>query len=94
VPITKIGDAPRTALAKYGLRNPSAYDLNASIRRSFNLTKERVKFIFQADCDNVTNKVTFGGINTTWSASSSSTFGQVTSANGNRDFQFSGRITF
>lgn len=94
VPITKIGDAPRTALAKFGLRNPSHYDLDASVRRSFNLTKERVKFIFQADCDNVSNKVTFGGINTTWSASSSSTFGQVTSASGNRDFQFSGRITF
>ena len=94
VPITKIGDAPRTELAKYGLRNPSAYNLNASVRRSFNLTKERVKFIFQADCTNVTNKVTFGGINATWSASSSSTFGEVTSANGNRDFQFSGRITF
>jgi hypothetical protein len=91
VPITKIGDAPRTALARYGVRNPSHYNLDASVRRSFNLVGERVKFIFQADCDNVTNKVTFGGINTTWGAS---TFGEATTAKGNRDFQLSGRITF
>ena len=64
------------------------------MRRSFNITPERVRFIFQADCSDVTNKVTFGGINTTWSASSSSTFGEVTSVSGNRDFQFSGRISF
>jgi hypothetical protein len=91
VAITKIGDSPRTNL---NLWSPSHYNLNASVRRSFNITPERVRFIFQADCSDVTNKVTFGGINTTWSASSSSTFGEVTSVSGNRDFQFSGRISF
>ncbi len=92
VPITKIGDSPRTGL---NLWSPSVYNINASLRRTFNLTpSERVKFIFQADCSDCTNKVTFGGINATWSAASSSTFGEITSANGNRDFQFSGRITF
>jgi len=91
VPITKIGDSPRTDL---NLWSPSHYNLNASVRRSFNLSPERVRFIFQVDCNNVTNKVTFGGINTVWSASPTSSFGKVTTAGGNRDFQFSGRITF
>jgi hypothetical protein len=91
VAITKIGDAPRTHLNLWG---PSKYNLNAAVRRSFNITPERVKFIFEAECFDVTNKVTFGGINTTWSAASTSTFGEVTSVSGNRDFQFSGRVTF
>ncbi|HXU20111.1 MAG TPA: TonB-dependent receptor [Verrucomicrobiae bacterium] len=90
VPITKIGDAPRSSLNVWG---PNRFNLDLSIRRTFNIT-ERVKFLFQADCSNVTNSVTFGGINTTWSPSASSSFGKVTSARGNRDFQFSGRITF
>jgi hypothetical protein len=64
-----------------------------SLRRSFNITPERVKFIFQVDCTNITNKTTFGGINVTWSQGSSA-LGQVTSASGNRDFQFSGRVNF
>jgi hypothetical protein len=86
------GDAPRTA--PFGIRNPSVYNLNMSVRRSFNLTPERVKFIFGVDCQNVTNKVTFGGIQTNIN---SATFGTVTTATSNtasRDFQFSGRITF
>ncbi|HEY4379779.1 MAG TPA: carboxypeptidase regulatory-like domain-containing protein [Acidobacteriaceae bacterium] len=91
VAITKIGDAPRS---NPNLWSPSHYNLNASVQRTFNLTPERVKFVFQADCFNVANKVTFGGINTTWSPAASSTFGEVTSASGNRDFQFAGRINF
>jgi hypothetical protein len=93
VPVTKIGDSPRTNL---NLWSPSHYNLNANLQRTFNITPERVKFIFQVDCFNVTNKVTFGGINTNVSltGASSSTFGEVTSASGNRDFQFSGRINF
>ena len=91
MPITRIGDSPRTSL---NLWLPSRYNLNAGVRRSFTLSPERVKFIFQADRNNVTNKVTFGGINTVWSASPTSSFGKVTTASGNRDFQFSGRITF
>jgi len=92
VPITKIGTAPRSGALNTW--SPSSYNINMGLQRSFNLTPERVKFIFKAECFNVTNKVTFGGINTVWSPSSSSTFGQVTKASGNRDWQFSGRITF
>jgi hypothetical protein len=92
VATTKIGNAPRSNA--YHAFTPGTYNVSMSIRRSFNITPERVKFLFQADCTNVTNKVTFGGISTGWSASSSTTFGQISKATGNRDFQFSGRITF
>jgi hypothetical protein len=91
VAVTMVGTAPRTGL---NLRGPSNIDLDAGLSRSFNITPERVRFVFRADCTNVANHVTFGGIGTVWSSSASSTFGQVTSANGNRDFQFSGRVTF
>lgn len=90
VAVTKIGDAPRHGLG----RSPSKYNINLSLSRTFNITPDRVKFTFRADCSDVTNKVTFGGIKTTWSSAASSTFGQVTSVSGNRDFQFSGKITF
>jgi hypothetical protein len=89
VAVTKIGDAPRHGLGS----TPSKYNINLSLSRSFDIARD-VKFIFRADCSDITNKVTFGGISTTWSAASSSTFGEVTSVSGNRDFQFSGKITF
>ncbi len=97
--VNKIGDAPRTA--PYHLWNPSTYNLDASVRRSFNITPERVKFIFEVDCLNVPNKVTFGGIANAWvdptanpTAAANSNFGSVGSAKGNRDFQLAGRINF
>jgi hypothetical protein len=86
------GDAPRV-LAYDGLRNPSAYSLNGSVSRTFDIT-ERWKFIFRADCQNIPNKVTFGGIQANMD---NTNFGSVSSATGNtgsRDFQFSGRISF
>jgi hypothetical protein len=86
------GDAPRTA--PFGLRNPSVYNLNASVRRSFNLTPERVKFIFAVDCQNLTNKVTFGGIGANVDSASFGTVSTATSNTGSRDFQFSGRVNF
>ncbi len=96
VATTKIGNAPRSAALNAWA--PSAYNLNMAVQRSFNITHERVRFIFRADCFNVSNKVTFGtgttGIGQTWSSASSSTFGQITTASGNRDWQFSGRVTF
>ncbi len=55
-PITKIGTAPRSSL---NLWAPSHYNLDMAVQRSFNVVKERVKFIFRADCFDVTNKVTF-----------------------------------
>jgi hypothetical protein len=91
VAITKVGDAPRHGL---NLWTPSKYNINMSMSRTFKVTPDRVRFVFRADCTNITNKVTFGGINTTWSAASTSTFGYVTSAGGTRSFQFSGRIKF
>ena len=62
-------------------------------RSTFDIT-ERFKFIFGADCQNLTNKVTFSGIN---ASINSSNFGTVSGATGNnasRDFQFSGRLNF
>jgi len=87
------GDAPRV-MPFNGLRNPSVYNMNASIRRSFNLTPERVKFIFAVDCQNVTNKVTFGGIGANVDASNFGAPTSATSNTGSRDFQFSGRLNF
>ena len=87
------GDAPRV-LPFDGLRNPSVYNLNASIRRSFNLTPERVKFILAVDCQNVTNKVTFGGIGVNVDAANFGAPTTATSNTGSRDFQFSGRLNF
>jgi len=86
------GDLSRT-MAFNGLRSPSAYSLSGSVMRTFDIT-ERWKFIFRVDCQNIPNKVTFGGINANVN---STTFGAVSSATGNtgsRDFQFSGRINF
>jgi hypothetical protein len=88
----KLGDAPRTGA--FGLRAPGVYNLNMSVRRSFNITPDRVKFIFGVDCQNVTNKVTFGGINTNVDSSTFGTVSSATSNTGSRDFQFSGRLNF
>lgn len=81
------GDAARV-LPFDGLRNPSAYNLSGSVFRTFDIT-ERWKFILRADCQNITNKVTFGGIQ---ASMNNAAFGTVSSATGNtgsRDFQFS-----
>jgi len=86
------GNAPRTM--QYGVAGPSNYGLQASLQRTFKIYNDRAKFIFRADCQNVTNKTTFSGIGVNMN---SSTFGQVTTATGNtgaRDFMFSGRIRF
>jgi hypothetical protein len=90
--VFQIGDATRSGI--FGLRNPGVYNLNMSIRRSFNITPERVKFIFGVDCQNVTNKVTFGGIGVGVNTASFGTVTSATSNTGSRDFQFSGRVSF
>jgi hypothetical protein len=90
-----IGNAPRTA--PFGLRAPNTFRLSSGIKRSFDISS-KAKFIFAADCQNVTNAVTFGvnggnlqiptGVNV-------KTFGTLVYASADsRDFQFSGRITF
>jgi hypothetical protein len=86
-----IGNAPRSQ--PLNLRNPGNQNFNASVQRAFEIG-EHVKFIFQADCTNVWNKVTFNGPSGSWGAGAG-TFGQVTGASGNpRDFQFSGHLNF
>ncbi|HSU19524.1 MAG TPA: hypothetical protein VLI45_07235, partial [Acidobacteriaceae bacterium] len=94
--ITKIGTAPRSS--SY-LRRPGSYNIDAALQRSFNITPERVKFIFRADCFDVTNKVTFSmsqtqSVSVVNPSSSASSFGRLTGYSGNRRFQFEGRITF
>lgn len=94
--VTKIGTAPRSST---NLRLPGAYNADASLQRSFNITRERVKFVFRADCFNVTNKVTFSmpqsqTVSVSNPSTSASSFGKLTSYSGNRRWQFSGRITF
>lgn len=85
-----IGNAPR-ALA-YGVRNPYTWDVDSGLRRTIPL-REGMNFIFEADCLNVWNHVTFGSPSATWS-NASTTFGTITSASGNRDWQFAGHLTF
>jgi hypothetical protein len=87
-----IGDAPRSAA--YGLRNPSTYNINMGLRRTFDITKESVKFVFAADCTNATNHVTFSGINVGVDNNTFGTVSAATGSSGSRDFQFSGRLNF
>jgi hypothetical protein len=86
------GDAARV-LPFDGLRNPSAYNLSGSVFRTFDIT-ERLKFILRADCQNITNKVTFGSIQANMNNAAFGTVGSATGNTGSRDFQFSGRINF
>ena len=88
--INKIGDVARTA--PYGLRQPSRWNADASIRRTFPV-REGVNLQFQADCLNVANHPTASGLNGAWSATSK-TFGTIGNISGNRDWQLAGRINF
>jgi hypothetical protein len=84
-----IGNAPRTRA--WNLNNPGTYNIDAALRRSFELPKS-MSIELEADCLNVTNKVTFGSPNATWGGSS---FGTISSASSNaRDFQFAGHFKF
>ncbi|MDR3753171.1 MAG: carboxypeptidase regulatory-like domain-containing protein, partial [Terracidiphilus sp.] len=89
-PSYQIGNAPRTA--PYGARNPYTWNVDSGLRRSFPI-KEGFSFVFEADCLNVWNHVTFGSPSASW-ASGSSTFGTITSASGNRDWTFAGHLNF
>jgi hypothetical protein len=100
-----LGDVARTA--PFGLRGPSNYDIDANLRRTFDLSKDgRVKFLFEADAFNVVNHVWFGspastadgtiGSSVTSSTATSDTaLGTVAGqANNPRQWQFAGHITF
>jgi Carboxypeptidase regulatory-like domain len=88
----QIGDAPREIPSL--LRNPGTPNLNLGLRRTFPLGPERLKFVFAVDCQNVANKVTFGGISTAIDSTAFGTVSSATSNTGSRDFQFSGRFNF
>jgi hypothetical protein len=94
--ITMIGNAPRTA--PYGLRQPYFWQDDVSLRRSFNITPNRLKFIAEFDCLNVANHATLTNLTAAWGAPNTATgnaFGTLTGAQANqRDFQFAGRVTF
>ena len=66
--VSMIGNAPRTRA--YGLSNPSYYNLDMAMKRSFPLVKDRLKLQLEANCLNVTHKHTFGGIGVTLPAQS------------------------
>jgi hypothetical protein len=84
------GNVARTA--PYNLYNIGNYDLDSGIKREFEL-HARLKFVFQADCLNVTNHTQFGGIGV--SLASPSAFGRVTKQNNTaRDWQFGGKFNF
>jgi Carboxypeptidase regulatory-like domain/TonB dependent receptor len=86
-----IGNAPRTRALN--LNNPGTQNLDSSLRRSFSLPRE-TSFVFEVDCLNTWNKVTFSPPNQSW-AQGSTTFGTVTGvANSPRDYQFAAHFKF
>jgi Carboxypeptidase regulatory-like domain len=91
-PIYLIGNAPRTA--PLTLRSPGNQDLDAALRRSFNLPKEIATFVFEVDCINVWNKTTFSAPNSTFGNAAFGQIGGVSGTPGSRDFQFAGHINF
>lgn len=89
-----IGSAPRTGAL--GLIGPGNWNWDAGLRRTFPI-HDRLNFVFEADCIDLWNHVNFrapSSSNLVWSPKSSSSFGSVTSAEGNRDWQFAGHINF
>ena len=66
--------APRRS--PYG---PGNQDLDAALRKSFNLPKEIGTFVFEVDCINVWNKVTFSNPASTFG---NANFGQISSVSG------------
>jgi TonB dependent receptor len=99
-----IGDVARTA--PYGLRGPSNYDIDGSLRRTFDLTKDgRVKFVFEGNVFNAVNHVWFGstsgdatgaiGESVSSTAAASTGLGVVSGqANLPRQWQFAGHVNF
>jgi Carboxypeptidase regulatory-like domain len=94
-----LGNLARTA--PYGLRGPGNNNIDASLRRTFNLWKnENVKFIFEASVFNAVNHVWFGSAASTADGSigtttESSSLGVVAGqANNPRQWQFAGHINF
>ena len=89
-----IGSAPRTR--PLNLNGPGTWDLDSGLRRTFPI-HESLEFVFEADCLNAWNHVSFSpppATNLSW-ASGSKSFSTVTGiANSPRDFQFAAHINF
>jgi hypothetical protein len=86
-----IGNAPRTR--PLNLNNPGTQNLDASLRRSFTLPRE-MSIVFEADCLNVWNKVTFSAPNATFGSPSFGTINGISGTYAPRDFQFAGHFNF
>jgi hypothetical protein len=68
-------------IAPYGLRGPGNDNIDASIRRTFDLWKsENVKFIFEASVFNVVNHVWLGSASSTADGSIGTSFTPNTAA--------------
>jgi hypothetical protein len=84
------GDAARTA--PFGMYGPGNYDIDISLRRTFNMLTERFHLTLEGDLYNLTNHTQFtvGG-----TAFGSANFGTVSGqANSSRDAQLSLRFEF
>ena len=88
-----IGNAPRTR--PWNLNNPGSQNLDTALRRSFGLPRE-MALVFEVDCLNTWNKVTFAGPSAIWSANSATfgTIGGLAAGTNPRDFQFAGHFNF
>jgi hypothetical protein len=84
------GDAARTA--PFGMYGPGNYDIDMSLRRTFNLPIERSHLTLEGDFYNLTNHTQFTVGGTTFGSAS---FGTVNGqANSSRDAQLSLRLEF
>ena len=63
------------------------------MRRSFGLPRE-MALVFEVDCLNTWNKVTFAGPATTFGAATFGTISGLASGTNPRDFQFAGHFNF
>lgn len=94
-----LGDVARTA--PYGLRGPGNYDIDGSLRRTFDVWKDgRVKFLFEANVFNAVNHVWFGSSAATADGTIGSSVGSASlgtvagQANNPRQWQFAGHFNF
>jgi hypothetical protein len=94
-----LGDIARTAA--FGLRGPGNYNIDGSVRRTFDiLKKENLKFVLEANVFNAVNHVWFGSTSTNANGSIGQTFGSgnfgtvAGQANNPRQWQFAGHFNF
>lgn len=94
-----VGDIARTA--PFGLRGPGNYNIDSSLRRTFNIwDKENLKFVFEANVFNAFNHVWFGSTSTNAVGTinqtlGNSNFGTIAGqANNPRQWQFAGHFNF